>query len=112
MKRVCAVILFAAALCHAAVPTPKEHFGFTPGDDYKLADYNEIISYFEMCQRETSSLQRGMNFDLAEGYSVILMSVHPTKPVCRLAVRVTRQDGEIVLEGEAGCYTARPERTA
>lgn len=38
---------------------------------------NEIISYIEMCQREASSLQRGMNFELGEGYSVILMSVHP-----------------------------------
>lgn len=33
-----------------------------------------------MCQREASSLQRGMNFDLGEGYSVILMSVHPNAP--------------------------------
>lgn len=41
---------------------------------------NEIISYIEMCQREASSLQRGMNFDLGEGYSVILMSVHPNAP--------------------------------
>lgn len=34
--------------------------------------------------------------------------VHATKPVCRLAVRVVRQDGETVLEGEAWCYTLRP----
>jgi acyl dehydratase len=32
-------------------------------------------------------------------------SVHPTKPVCQLAIRVTRQTGETVLEGEAWCYT-------
>jgi hypothetical protein len=41
---------------------------------------NEIISYLQMCQRESSSLQRGMNFDLGTGYSVILMSVSPTAP--------------------------------
>lgn len=41
---------------------------------------NEIISYIEMCGREASSLQRGMNFELGEGYSVILMSVHPNAP--------------------------------
>jgi acyl dehydratase len=39
---------------------------------------------------------------------VEVLSVHATKPVTRLAVRVTRQDGETVLEGEAWCYTARP----
>ena len=32
-------------------------------------------------------------------------SVHPTKPVSQLRVRVQRQDGEAVLEGEAWCYT-------
>jgi acyl dehydratase len=32
-------------------------------------------------------------------------SVHPAKPVCQLKIRVTRQTGETVLEGEAWCYT-------
>lgn len=39
---------------------------------------------------------------------VEVREVHPTKPVSRLGVRVTRQTGEVVLEGEAWCYTARP----
>jgi acyl dehydratase len=39
---------------------------------------------------------------------VEVRSVHATKPVAQLGVRVTRQDGEVVLEGEAWCYTARP----
>lgn len=29
------------------MPAPREHFGFEPGDDYKLADYGQLISYFE-----------------------------------------------------------------
>lgn len=32
--------------------------------------------------------------------------VHATKPVANLAIRVTRQTGETVLEGEAWTYTA------
>jgi acyl dehydratase len=36
-------------------------------------------------------------------------SVHENKPVTQLAITVTRQDGTVVLEGEAWCYTARPE---
>jgi acyl dehydratase len=32
-------------------------------------------------------------------------SIHETKPVCQLNIKVVRQDGEIVLEGEAWCYT-------
>jgi HNH endonuclease len=41
---------------------------------------NEIISYIDMCQRERSSLQRGMNFNLGGTHSVILMSVRPNAP--------------------------------
>ena len=38
-----------------------------------------------------------------------VLSVHATKPVTQLAIRVTRQTGEVVLEGEAWCYTFSPE---
>jgi acyl dehydratase len=34
-----------------------------------------------------------------------VMSVHATKPVTQLGVKVTRADGTVVLEGEAWCYT-------
>lgn len=34
-----------------------------------------------------------------------ILSVHEAKPVTQLRINVTRQDGEIVLEGEAWCYT-------
>ncbi len=38
-----------------------------------------------------------------------VLSVHPTKPVTQLRVEVTRQSGEVVLEGEAWCYTLSPD---
>jgi acyl dehydratase len=34
-----------------------------------------------------------------------VLSVHDSKPVCELRVKVVRQDGEVVLDGEAWCYT-------
>jgi acyl dehydratase len=37
-----------------------------------------------------------------------VLSVHASKPVTQLGIRITRQDGEVVLEGEAWCYTAKP----
>ena len=37
-----------------------------------------------------------------------VVSVHESKPVSQLRVKVTRQDGETVLEGEAWCYTFSP----
>jgi acyl dehydratase len=36
---------------------------------------------------------------------VEVRSVHDTKPVTQLGIVVRRQDGEVVLEGEAWCYT-------
>jgi acyl dehydratase len=36
-----------------------------------------------------------------------VLSVHPAKPVTQLRVRVARDGGETVLEGEAWCYTFR-----
>jgi len=38
-----------------------------------------------------------------------VLSVHATKPVTQLRVKVTRQTGETVLEGETWCYTLSPE---
>ena len=37
-----------------------------------------------------------------------VVSIHQTKPVTQLGVKITRQTGEIVLEGEAWCYTFSP----
>src|SRR6476659_64429 len=36
---------------------------------------------------------------------VEVLSVHASQPVTQLRVVVTRHDGEVVLEGEAWCYT-------
>jgi len=41
---------------------------------------NEIIPYLEMCRREGLSLQRGMNFQAGDGYSIILVSVRSNAP--------------------------------
>jgi acyl dehydratase len=36
-----------------------------------------------------------------------VLGVHETKPVTQLRIKVTRQDDETVLQGEAWCYTFR-----
>jgi acyl dehydratase len=40
--------------------------------------------------------------------SAEVLSVHPSKPVTELKVQITRDDGTIVLDGVAWCYTFRP----
>lgn len=37
-----------------------------------------------------------------------VLSVHATKPVTQLGIRVTTQTGDVVLQGEAWCYTFSP----
>jgi acyl dehydratase len=34
-----------------------------------------------------------------------VLKVHDSKPVTQLKIKITRQSGETVLEGEAWCYT-------
>lgn len=57
---------------------------------------NEIISYLEMCRRETASLQRGMNFGLGGTHSVILMSLRQNAPY---ADRLDNDGSTLIYEG-------------
>jgi acyl dehydratase len=41
--------------------------------------------------------------------SAEVLSVHATKPVTQLRISVARQTGEVVLEGDAWCYTFEPK---
>ena len=40
----------------------------------------------------------------------IVLSVHESKPVTQLQIKVSRDNGEMVLEGEAWCYTFSPDK--
>ncbi len=40
---------------------------------------------------------------------VEVLSIHETKPVTQLGIKISRQEGETVLEGEAWCYTFSPD---
>ncbi len=44
-KLICLAYVCVALL--AAPPTPKDHFGFSPGDEKKLVDSAELIGYFQ-----------------------------------------------------------------
>lgn len=41
---------------------------------------DEILTYWDMCRREGTSLQQGMNFRLRAGHSILLTSVLPNAP--------------------------------
>lgn len=56
----------------------------------------DVISYLDMCKEEGVNLQRGMNFHLKDGFSVILMSIRPGAPY---ADRVEEDGRVLIYEG-------------
>jgi hypothetical protein len=56
ISRSCICLLFVLRAI-AAVPAPKEHFGYTPGDDHKLADYADIIGYFKKLEQSSDRIR-------------------------------------------------------
>jgi len=56
----------------------------------------DVISYLQMCQEEGVNLQRGMNFRLRGGYSVILMSLRAGAPY---ADRIEDEGQVLIYEG-------------
>ena len=65
---------------------------------------NEIIAYIEMCTREGTSLQRGMNFGLGSNHSVILMSIRPNAPY---QDRIEDNGSTLIYEGHDEPRTAK-----
>jgi len=55
-----------------------------------------IIAYIEMCQKEGTSLQKGMNFRLKGKHSVILMSVRKNSPY---QDKITEDGTGLIYEG-------------
>ena len=56
----------------------------------------DVISYLDMCREEGVNLQRGMNFRLRGGLSVILMSLRPGAPY---ADRIEGNGKILIYEG-------------
>jgi hypothetical protein len=63
----------------------------------------EVISYMEMCSTIGVNLQRGMNFRLKDGESIILMSLRPGAPY---ADRVEDEGHTLIYEGHDVARTA------
>jgi hypothetical protein len=49
-------LIFTCGL-FAAVPSPRDYLGFTPGDDRKLADYSQVTGYFRRLAQESDRIR-------------------------------------------------------
>jgi len=61
-----------------------------------MINQGDVISYLDMCKEEGVNLQRGMNFRLRGGHSVILMSLRPGAPY---ADRIEEEGKILIYEG-------------
>jgi len=62
----------------------------------RLFNIGDIILYLDMCQAEGVNLQKGMNYRLRNGFSVILMNLRPDAPY---ADRVEDNGRILIYEG-------------
>ena len=51
------VVLLAVWTCWGRVPTPAEHLGFVPGEDFKLASFDQIAGYFQKLDAASDRLK-------------------------------------------------------
>ena len=61
-----------------------------------MVNQGDVISYLDMCREEGVNLQRGMNFRLKGGFSVILMSLRTGAPY---ADRIEDDGRVLIYEG-------------
>ena len=51
------VLFLSGALCFSQITTPEAFLGYKPGEDFHLATYEQLISYFELIAGETNRIQ-------------------------------------------------------
>ena len=51
------IVWLAAAPAVAAIPPPSAHFGFRMGADRKLVEWDDLVRYFRILDRESSSIR-------------------------------------------------------
>ncbi|MDQ6706350.1 MAG: M14 family metallopeptidase, partial [Acidobacteriota bacterium] len=79
--RVAALILCAAALAPAAVPTPKSHFGHEIGADRVLLDWDKVVSYFYSLQKNSDRIRVKEIGKSAEGRPFIAATIASSKTI-------------------------------
>jgi hypothetical protein len=51
------LLMLAAVAAAQTITTPKQHFGFSIGDDYQLATYTQFIAYWQKLDKESDRMR-------------------------------------------------------
>ncbi len=77
-------LIFSVAIASAAPPSPADTFGFQPGDDYKLASYEQMESYYRQLAAESSRVQLREIGQSALGRSLYLLTISSEENLANL----------------------------
>lgn len=75
-----AIFLFSAVPMYAQnVPSPAETFGFRPGADYKLADYEQLLDYYNKLDQASDRVKKIELSNTVLGRPMILLFISSQK---------------------------------
>lgn len=78
------LVLALSAGARAQVASPKEFLGFTPGDDYKLANYKQSFAYFKKIAPQTRRMKLFEVGKSAMGETMLLAVISSEENLARL----------------------------
>ena len=105
MKFCAALLVFAASLCSASVPTPESHFGHRMGADRKLLDWDKVVSYFQRLEKSSSRIRVAELGKTTGGRPYISVTIAAPETLQRLdyyrAIQARLADPRKTTEAEA-----------
>jgi len=78
------VALVVAVPAAAQVPHPRDVFGFDPGDDYELADYDQMLDYYERLDAASARVQKIEIGTTALGKPMLLLFISSEENLAEL----------------------------
>src|SRR3954469_14589070 len=118
-----AAIAPAAQTKTQAVTSPKQFFGFTIGDDYQLATYDQFMAYWKKIDQESNRMQvieigkteegrphlaaiitAPENFAKLERYKQIAQQLHRARGITEEQARALSKEGKAVVWIDGGLH--------
>ena len=89
MKKIAALLLLGFVIARAGaqtkhITTPAEQFGFEPGTDRKLADWNELTAYYEKVASQSDRVRYQELGKTMEGRSFVMLTVSSQENLAHL----------------------------
>ena len=87
------LFLTAASAAFAAIPSPQESFGFPLGSDRKLADWQQLVDYYQKLAKSSDRVRFADLGKTTEGRPFVLLTISSPANLAHLAEyqRIQRQ---------------------